>query len=125
MSSQTRDIHIQRFDLEGARSWMSGICGPHRLTTATPERLRFHHSANVLKSRATTLGVIEYGTDVTIDIEPCALNSYSISLPLEGQQALKTASGCLLSDSATGLIVSPQKRHSPDQWTMPIPHCAG
>ena len=37
MSSQTRDIHIQRFDLEGARSWMSGICGPHRLATATPE----------------------------------------------------------------------------------------
>jgi len=56
MSSHTRDIRIERFDLEGARSWMSGICGPHRLETATPERLRFHHSANVFKSRATTLG---------------------------------------------------------------------
>ena len=79
MSSQTRDIHIQRFDLEGARSWMSGICGPHRLATATPERLRFHHSANVFKSRATTLGVIEYGTDVTIDAAvTCAFMVFSL-----------------------------------------------
>ena len=79
MSSQT----IQRFDLEGARSWMSGICGPHRLATATPERLRFHHSANMFKSRATTLGVIEYGTDVTIDIEDAEhFSSYSLTLPL-------------------------------------------
>lgn len=89
MSSHTRDIRIERFDLEGARSWMSGICGPHRLETTTPERLRFHHSANVFKSRATTLGVIEYGTDVTIDIEDAEhFSSYSLSLPLVGEQEL-------------------------------------
>ena len=40
------------YDLEGARTWMSGICGPHRLETATPERIRFHHTANVFKSRS-------------------------------------------------------------------------
>ena len=39
---------------------MAGICGPHRLETANPERIRFHHSANVLRSRSTTLGTVSY-----------------------------------------------------------------
>ncbi len=106
MSSQT----IQRFDLEGARSWMSGICGPHRLTTATPERLRFHHSANVLKSRATTLGVIEYGTDVTIDIEDAEhFSSYSLSLPLVGEQELSRNGERLSSNRDQGVIIAPNE----------------
>ena len=106
MSSQT----IQRFDLEGARSWMSGICGPHRLATATPERLRFHHSANVFKSRATTLGVIEYGTDVTIDIEDAEhFRSYSLSLPLVGEQELSKNGERLSSNRDQGVIISPNE----------------
>ncbi|WP_025858016.1 helix-turn-helix domain-containing protein [Pseudomonas sp. CHM02] len=106
MSSQT----IQRFDLEGARSWMSGICGPHRLATATPERLRFHHSANVFKSRATTLGVIEYGTDVTIDIEDAEhFSSYSLSLPLVGEQELSKNGERLSSNRDQGVIISPNE----------------
>ena len=52
---QSRDIRIDHYDLEGARTWMSGICGPHRLETATPERIRFHHSGNVFKSMATEI----------------------------------------------------------------------
>lgn len=86
---QFRDIRIDHYDLEGARSWMSGICGPHRLQTSTPERIRFHHSANVFKSMATTLGTLSYGTDVTIDIEDAEhFSSYSLSLPLVGEQEL-------------------------------------
>ncbi|MFO2465625.1 AraC family transcriptional regulator [Pseudomonas sp. 15FMM2] len=110
MSSHTRDIRIERFDLEGARTWMSGICGPHRLETATPERLRFHHSANVFKSRATTLGIIEYGTDVTIDIEDAEhFSSYSLSLPLVGEQELSKGGERLSSNRDQGVIISPNE----------------
>ncbi|WP_339531126.1 AraC family transcriptional regulator [Pseudomonas mucidolens] len=110
MSSHTRDIRIERFDLEGARSWMSGICGPHRLETATPERLRFHHSANVFRSRATTLGIIEYGTDVTIDIDDAEhFSSYSLSLPLRGEQELSRGGERLSSNPEQGVIISPNE----------------
>jgi len=107
---QCRDIRIDRFDLEGARSWMSGICGPHRLETATPERIRFHHSANVFKSMATTLGTIEYGTDVTVDIEDAEhFSSYSLSLPLSGEQELNKDGRLLKSNRDQGVIVSPNE----------------
>jgi len=110
MSSNTRDIRIERFDLEGACSWMSGICGPHRLQTATPERIRFHHSANVFKSRATTLGIIEYGTDVTIDIEDAEhFSSYSLTLPLVGEQELSKNGVRLSSNRDQGVIISPNE----------------
>lgn len=107
---QFRDIRIDRFDLEGARNWMSGICGPHRLVTATPERIRFHHSANVFKSMATTLGTIEYGTDVTVDIEDAEhFSSYSLSLPLVGEQELSKNGSVLKSNRDQGVIISPNE----------------
>lgn len=107
---QLRDIRVDHYDLEGARRWMSGICGPHRLETATPERIRFHHSAHVLRSRATTLGIIEYGTDVVVDIEDIErFSSYSLSLPLCGQQELSKDGRLLHSDSAHGVIIAPNE----------------
>lgn len=107
---QSRDIRIDHYDLEGARAWMSGICGPHRLETATPERIRFHHSANVFKSMATTLGTIEYGTDVTVDIEDVEhFSSYSLSLPLVGEQELRKNGSLLRSDRDQGVIISPNE----------------
>ena len=107
---QSRDIRIDHYDLEGARTWMSGICGPHRLETATPERIRFHHSGNVFKSMATTLGTIEYGTDVTVDIEDAEhFSSYSLSLPLVGEQELRKNGALLRSDRDQGVIISPNE----------------
>ncbi|MDC7813036.1 MULTISPECIES: AraC family transcriptional regulator [Pseudomonas] len=105
-----REIRIDRYDLEGARSWMAGICGPHRLETANPERIRFHHSANVLRSRATTLGIIEYGTDVVVDIEDTErFSSYSLSLPLCGEQELSKDGRLLRSDPDQGVIIAPNE----------------
>ncbi len=107
---QSRDIRVDSDDLEAARSWMSGICGPHRLVTTTPERIRFHHSANTFKSMATTLGTIEYGTDVTIDIEdPERFSSYSLSLPLVGEQELSKNGSVVKSDRDQGVIISPNE----------------
>ncbi|MDD2052269.1 AraC family transcriptional regulator [Pseudomonas putida] len=105
-----RDIRIERYDLNGARQWMAGICGPHLLTTSTPNRIQFHHSGNVLKSMSTTLGVIEYGTDVTVGIEDAEhLNSYSLSLPLVGEQYLSKQGCQVTSDADRGIILSPHE----------------
>lgn len=103
-----RDIRADRYDLAGARSWMSEICGPHLLQASTPNRIQFHHSGNVLKSMSTTLGHIEYGTDVTIGVADNEyLSSYSLSLPLVGEQELNLGGKLLLSDRDRAVIVSP------------------
>jgi AraC-like DNA-binding protein len=108
MSSNRGDIRVDRYDLAGARAWMAGICGPHLLKTSSPERLHFHHSGNILKSMATTLGTIEYGTDVTISVEDVEhLNCYSLSLPVVGEQELLLGGNRLRSDADHGLILSP------------------
>jgi AraC-like DNA-binding protein len=108
MSSNRGDIRVDRYDLAGARAWMAGICGPHLLKTSSPERLHFHHSGNILKSMATTLGTLEYGTDVTISVEDVEhLNCYSLSLPVVGEQELLLGGNRLLSDADHGLILSP------------------
>jgi AraC-like DNA-binding protein len=103
------DIRIVRRDLDGARSWMSAICGPHWLKVGSPNRLQFQHSGNVLKPMSTTMGFIEYGTDVTVGIhDETPLNCYSVSLPVSGQQELAVRGKLLVSDRDTGLIISPE-----------------
>ncbi|MBT8766904.1 AraC family transcriptional regulator [Pseudomonas boanensis] len=103
-----RDISADRYDLAGARSWMSDICGPHLLKASQPNRIQFHHSGNVLRSMSTTLGYVEYGTDVVIGIgEETNLNCYSVSLPLSGEQELAKSGRLLRSDRDHGVIVSP------------------
>ncbi|WP_193551515.1 AraC family transcriptional regulator [Pseudomonas ovata] len=107
---QVRDIRIEGYDLKGARQWMAGICGPHLLDTRYPSRIRFQHSGNVLKSMSTTLGVIAYGTDVTIGIEDAEhLNSYSLSLPLSGAQHLSKQGFEVTSDPDHAIIISPHE----------------
>ncbi|MDN6874171.1 AraC family transcriptional regulator [Pseudomonas citronellolis] len=105
-----RDIHADRLDLAAARNWMSAICGPHRLHAGHPEAVRFQHSGSVLKGMSTTLGCIEYGTEVTIGIvETERFNSYSLSLPLVGEQELSVAGRYLQSNPQRGVIVSPNQ----------------
>lgn len=104
---ECQDIHALHHDLQGAQAWMVNICGPHELKTACPQRLHFQHTANVLKSMSTVVGYLEYGTDVTIDIDASVLNSYSISLPVRGEQELRKPNGSLMSDSDNGIVVSP------------------
>lgn len=108
--SHLGDIHADRLDLAGACSWMSNICGPHQLKASTPGRIQFRHSANVLKSMSTTMGIIEYGTDVTVGIADVdSFNSYSLSLPLCGEQELSKVGERLHSDPEHGVIVAPNE----------------
>lgn len=106
--SQHHGIRATHHDLDGARAWMSTICGPHSLHASAPQRIEFEHSASVLSALSTVLGRIQYGTDVVIGVDPgSSLKSYSVSLPLDGEQELDCGKGLLRSDAATGLIVSP------------------
>ncbi len=108
--SHLRDIHADHFDLAGACSWMSHICGPHQLKASSPGRIQFRHSANVLKSMSTTLGIVEYGTDVTVGIADLdSFNSYSVSLPLCGEQELNKGGERLRSDAEHGVIIAPNE----------------
>ncbi len=89
---------------------MADICGPHSLVVARPESIKFRHSGNVLPSMSTTLGYVEYGTDVTIGVgNEFNLNCYSLSLPLSGEQELDKSGYRLLSDRDRGVIVSPHE----------------
>jgi AraC-like DNA-binding protein len=106
-NAEFQDIHAVHHDVQGAQAWMVNICGPHELKASSPQRLHFQHAGNILKSMSTVIGYIEYGTDVTIDIDASVLNSYSISLPISGAQELRKPNGLLMSDSGSGIIVSP------------------
>ena len=102
-------IHTSGQPITAAQHWMGAICGPHSLKAASPGKVAFAHSGHRLGAMATTLGHIEYGTDVTVGVEPQQhLRSYSLSLPLTGSQELRTAGRALLSDSAQALIIAPQ-----------------
>lgn len=108
--ADSREIHANHSDLDGARAWMASICGPHWLKATAPQRLQFHHCASRLKSMGTVLGCIEYGTDVTVGVEDSVrLNSYSISLPVSGEQELTKSAERYLSNNQHGLIVSPDE----------------
>lgn len=109
-SNHFRDISADHYDLAAARSWMSNICGPHQLKASKPNSIQFHHSGNVLKSMSTTLGYVEYGTDVTVGVvDTDSFNSYSLSLPVTGEQELSKAGQLLHSDCNKGVIVSPNE----------------
>ena len=98
-------------DILGARDWMKRVCGPHELMVKQQSSLRFVHSGDTLGSRSTAIGCIEYGTDVNIGIDhSCPLDSYSISLPLTGEQELHTQASVIGSDPESGLIIDPAAR---------------
>lgn len=109
-ANDSRGIDALRHDLEGARDWMASICGPHGLQIGSPKKLQFHHSGTVMRSMASTLGYVEYGTDVTVSVRKDApLNCYSVSLPLTGQQELAAHGRLWLSDQDSGLVLSPHE----------------
>ncbi|WP_109478862.1 AraC family transcriptional regulator [Paraburkholderia sp. C35] len=109
-ASDGRGIQALRHDVEGALDWMATICGPHGLQVRRPRDVQFNHSGTVLRSMASTLGFVEYGTDVTVSINDAVpLNCYSISLPVTGQQELAARGRLWLSDCDKGLIVSPHE----------------
>ncbi|MFM0694600.1 AraC family transcriptional regulator [Paraburkholderia graminis] len=107
-ASGNRDIRAALSNLDSAREWMESICGPHALRVRHPEQLRFLQLGTTLGSMATTIGYVEYGTDVTVAVNGNSpLNCYSVSLPVVGHQELAVHGKTWLSDQDRGVIVSP------------------
>jgi AraC-like DNA-binding protein len=103
-----RDLLGRSTDLQGARSWMADICGPHWLKVHSRNTLHFQHTGSVFRSMATTVGCVEYGVDVTVGLEDRnPLNCYSVSLPLVGEQELVVDGRRLNSDVSRGIIITP------------------
>ncbi|UYG07145.1 AraC family transcriptional regulator [Halomonas sp. M4R1S46] len=86
--------------------WMRGINGPHRLEVPRPRDLAFRHEGTALGNVA--IGIIEYATRVTIKVDDLA-QSYSISLPLSGEQHIEYARQEFASDTRVGAIISPHQ----------------
>ncbi|MFC5769777.1 AraC family transcriptional regulator [Thauera sinica] len=87
---------------------MAGICGPHHLESRRSGSLGFVHDAVRLPTLGTVLGQIRYGSDVTIGIDrDVQLDGYSLSLPLEGSQILRSRGEKHRSDAGGGVVVSP------------------
>ncbi|MFF7062690.1 helix-turn-helix domain-containing protein [Pseudomonas sp. NPDC008258] len=105
-----QDIRVCRNDLDGARAWMSQVCGPHHLEARSPNKIRFNHTGNMFHAMHTMVGRIAYGTDVSIHVEDVdRFNSYSISLPLSGEQELKKGGRRIASNPHQGLIIAPNE----------------
>lgn len=115
LDQKFRDMRAELSDIDSARDWMASICGPHALKVRHPERLKFYQSGTVLRSMSTTIGYVEYGTDVTVAVDSeSPLNCYSVSLPLVGQQELAAQGKLWVSDQNRALIVSPQESQDLD-----------
>ncbi|MBN2990207.1 AraC family transcriptional regulator [Pseudomonas cedrina subsp. fulgida] len=98
--------HVDLCDAQTATSWMTKVCGPHRLDVLSKNSIHFKHTARLLQ--AATVGYIEYGTDVTIGVDAeYNLESYSIELPIQGRQRLESRHGTIRSDHMNGIILSP------------------
>ncbi|WP_275285857.1 AraC family transcriptional regulator [Halomonas elongata] len=91
---------------DDACRWMRGINGPHELEVPRPRELAFRHEGTALGNVA--LGIIEYATRVNIRVDDLA-HSYSISLPLSGEQHIEYARQEFASDTRVGAIISPNQ----------------
>ncbi|MEL4580958.1 AraC family transcriptional regulator, partial [Acinetobacter baumannii] len=102
--SQQMELNHYSRKAEFAQNLMSIICGEHRLDTIYKNNLDFHYDGMRLPNKKMAIGTISYGANVAINISN--LKAYSISLPIQGRQALNIRGAHYQSDENRGLIVS-------------------
>jgi len=93
-------------DEVSAQEWMSQFYAPHSLTADKPKKMCFSHTYMPVYSRAASVGYVEYGTDVVLDIDDI-IDCYSISLPIQGSQELTQLGEVAYSDQQQAVIISP------------------
>ncbi|VVM95652.1 HTH-type transcriptional activator RhaR [Pseudomonas fluorescens] len=89
-----------------AVQWMLNINGPHDLEVPKPRELDFRHHGTIIGNAA--IGVIEYSTLVSVKIENLE-QSYSVNLPLYGEQSIEHQGSSFVSNSSVGAILSPNQ----------------
>ncbi|PJG42449.1 AraC family transcriptional regulator [Acinetobacter tandoii] len=106
MTSLSQQMNLNHYSHQAdfAQNLMSTICGEHRLDTSARDTLDFHYDGMRLPNRKMAIGTIRYGANVAINISN--LKAYSISLPLQGTQALWMRGEQYRSNENRGLIVS-------------------
>jgi AraC-like DNA-binding protein len=106
MTSLSQQMNVNHYSRQAdfAQNLMASICGEHRLDTSARDTLDFHYDGMRLPNRKMAIGTIRYGANVAINISN--LKAYSISLPLQGKQALSIRGENYVSDENRGLIVS-------------------
>ncbi|WP_173910594.1 AraC family transcriptional regulator [Acinetobacter sp. Marseille-Q1618] len=102
--SQHTDLKHNTKQADFAQNLMSSICGDHRLETTYRDTLDFQYDGLRLPKKQMTIGCIQYGANVAINI--ANLKAYSISLPIHGRQSLAIRGEQYQSDQQSGLIVS-------------------
>ncbi|NNP71651.1 AraC family transcriptional regulator [Acinetobacter defluvii] len=102
--SQHSDLKHDTKQADFAQNLMSQICGAHYLETTYRDTLDFQYEGLRLPKKHMTIGCIQYGANVAINISQ--LKSYSISLPLHGTQLLNIRGERHQSNEKQGLIVS-------------------
>ncbi|AQV99307.1 AraC family transcriptional regulator (plasmid) [Cupriavidus necator] len=103
-------IQARELDINAARIFSAALCGPHSVRIGSPNRFRFSYGGHLLRSMSTTIGCVQYGSDISVDVGAGELcTTYNISLPVEGEQALSGPHGMLLSNADCGIAVSPEQ----------------
>ncbi|MGF6392191.1 hypothetical protein QFZ86_001080 [Pseudomonas plecoglossicida] len=80
--------------------------GPHALEVPKPGELDFRHHGTIIGNAA--IGVIEYSTLVSVKIRDLE-ESYSINLPVYGEQSIEHQGKAFVSNPSVGVILSPNQ----------------
>lgn len=109
-NSQLAEVMTSSQSRAQAQLWMEKICGPHQLDTGLgQQQVDFRYQARRMPGMSCLFGEIAYGTAVSIGVDGHnGLQSYSISLPIQGEQSLVTPGCRTRSDQRHGLILSPE-----------------
>ncbi|TQV72730.1 AraC family transcriptional regulator [Exilibacterium tricleocarpae] len=99
-------FHNEYNVLSQARDAMCDFMYTHHLSVANPEAVRFRHSG--LQLTELNVSQIQYGTSVTVDLEPME-EYYSISLPIAGTQSLTHGDCTTHSDRYRGIVICPNQ----------------
>ncbi len=98
-------------NLQAAHSFSEAICGPHSVRVAVPSKFSLVYSGHLLKGMSSTVGFIEHGTELGVGVDAKQiLDVYNISLPVSGEQELRSSHGRVRSDSDCALVVSPEQK---------------
>lgn len=89
-----------------AIQWMLTINGPHQLDVPKPRELDFRHHGTLIGNAA--IGIIEYSTLVSVKIDDLE-QSYSINVPLSGEQNIEHQGQAFVSNASVGAILSPNQ----------------
>jgi AraC-like DNA-binding protein len=103
-------IFAKGLDLNAGRSFSESLCGPHLIHVSKPSRFNLVYSGHLLRSMSTTIGFLEHGTDISVGVADKGISyTYNISLPVSGEQELRSARGVESSSISRGLVVSPEQ----------------